>query len=772
VIAQPPSGITPSPAGGQLPLNAYQYDDGVTEAAVAIVGCSPQGPATLLWLHSFDAVGDLDTITCICTAFGSPIFAPNAPPNGAGGGVGLWEDPDDDGDPSDAVLLAAAFTPVQQGDTDRLNAVPIPPTVVSGKFFAGAWSEQLCGPTGFNQYPGPLDRSVASLGRAWLAASLPPTPFQPVNLNALSIPPVELDSIGLPGVWLLRAVGGTLEPVPDASDLDSLGTDFVVAMIDHPSFVEQPQFKLVFDCDVSTVVHVDYPLNSPTFSTNVTVPAGVSTVLVLPLAAEQWPVDAISNNAVHAYGPDPFVLTLLSKDVGSSDSAIAIPTDTLGRNYIVSDYEPDPSLLQGYESEFVVFAVEDDTTVVIIPTANLVGGHPQGLQTTFVLDRGQGYKARPTGLVGLMGSIVFADKPIGVINGTRGTQIPTGIPFAEKVFEMAVPEEYWGRSFRLANLPNRTDGRYRVLACRNGTQCRKNGIPFGPLLNRGQYHQFDVVGDFSISANAPVCVIQYEKGCFTTTTNLGDASMLNVVPWVQYVPRQIFSTPKHTEFAPGGLFGALKDLVLGYQHYATITAWTADVGSLTLDNVLVPAASFKAIPGTDFHVARMPVGHGAHVTSSSRHHGITVESYGLRGTFTNPGLSRYASPGEDCGDCPGPTTTIHATAGTGGTVVLDQPSAAVGRNWIVEWETDNALAHSFDAGGRVATSAMISFVDANPRAGAWNATIDVPPVGGGPVSGCIRIRESAPFGTYPYTMTLFDQWGERFGEIGAQLVVQ
>ena len=93
-----PHPVSPRSAGGDVQyLTAYAYDDGSSETAVGAVDCDPAGPATLLWLHCFDAIGGTDTISCISTAFGTPWSPPNAPPNGVPAGVGLWEDPNDDG---------------------------------------------------------------------------------------------------------------------------------------------------------------------------------------------------------------------------------------------------------------------------------------------------------------------------------------------------------------------------------------------------------------------------------------------------------------------------------------------------------------------------------------------------------------------------------------------------------------------------------------------------------------------------------------------------
>jgi hypothetical protein len=65
------------------------------------------------------------------------------------------------------------------------------------------------------------------------------------------------------------------------------------------------------------------------------------------------------NDSIRAYttsSSDEFILYLVNFADVKSDAAVAIPVAALGTNYIVmEDYD--------YQPEFVVTAVEDDTTV-------------------------------------------------------------------------------------------------------------------------------------------------------------------------------------------------------------------------------------------------------------------------------------------------------------------------------------------------------------------------------------------------------------------------
>ena len=63
--------------------------------------------------------------------------------NGKPSTVLVYQDPNNDGDPSDAVLLTTADTTVANAGTDTFTSVPISPVTVSGKFFVGVLVRNL-----------------------------------------------------------------------------------------------------------------------------------------------------------------------------------------------------------------------------------------------------------------------------------------------------------------------------------------------------------------------------------------------------------------------------------------------------------------------------------------------------------------------------------------------------------------------------------------------------------------------------------------------------
>ena len=174
-------------------ITEYKYDDGSCEN---LLGWTSGGE--MCWMHGFEAANGADTIDTIRVVFGSTTYPGYSPGNGTPCDVYLWDDPTNDFNPSDVVLLASAATTVQNVDTDIFNDVSITPTAVTGVFFVGCNLNHAAG-----QYVAPIDMDTSPYtGEAWVAGN-PGGTFDPNNManNLL----YEMSAIGLPNYFLLRA---------------------------------------------------------------------------------------------------------------------------------------------------------------------------------------------------------------------------------------------------------------------------------------------------------------------------------------------------------------------------------------------------------------------------------------------------------------------------------------------------------------------------------------------------------------------------------------
>ena len=181
------------------------YDGGITEDAIGLVNGGELG-----WLHRMGSIGTNTTVSAVSTAWGTPAAAGNIPA-GQAASVHVWDDPNDDGDPNDAVLVATATTTVMNPGTDMLQTVNLTtPVTVSGVFFVGAVTATAAG-----QFALPLDGDSCGYrpGVAWIVGA-PGATVDSSNLAANGIPPTTMDSVlinGVPqiSVHLLQATCGT-----------------------------------------------------------------------------------------------------------------------------------------------------------------------------------------------------------------------------------------------------------------------------------------------------------------------------------------------------------------------------------------------------------------------------------------------------------------------------------------------------------------------------------------------------------------------------------
>lgn len=174
-----------------------QYDDGTTDYASRVgVGGTTRSTG---WIYSMGSIGTLTSVTSVSSAWGWTATGTPLPP-GLVAHVDVWEDPNDDGDPADAVLMASGAAQMVGQHTDALQTITVNPAVIlDGKFFVGAWVLHV---TGF-----PIPRDILGCngrpGVGWLVGNVG-APLDTTNLAANSNPPFQPPN-GQTYLFLLRA---------------------------------------------------------------------------------------------------------------------------------------------------------------------------------------------------------------------------------------------------------------------------------------------------------------------------------------------------------------------------------------------------------------------------------------------------------------------------------------------------------------------------------------------------------------------------------------
>lgn len=195
-------GSTTSPGSGTISYDGaagppFEYDDGSAENALGLTS-----GGQMAYLHYFDAAPGGSLISHVDASVGSP--GGSSPPAGGLLTVYVWDDPNNDGNPIDAVLLGTGTGVITSPGTDTIVVYNLDaPVTVNNRFFVGAMVQHNPG-----TFPGAMDENSSSSGRAWVVGDTGSN-FDPTDLSNNDVAPVELDSIGFPAVWLVRAGGPT-----------------------------------------------------------------------------------------------------------------------------------------------------------------------------------------------------------------------------------------------------------------------------------------------------------------------------------------------------------------------------------------------------------------------------------------------------------------------------------------------------------------------------------------------------------------------------------
>jgi hypothetical protein len=228
-------------------------------------------------------------------------------------------------------------------------------------------------------------------------------------------------------------------------------------------------------------------------------------------------------------------------------ASLLLPTSAWDTNYIVVNALP-ASIGQPSAN---IIAHEDGTEVTLEPVVDLDGSlqipaGPAGVPVKFTLAAGQ--HAQLTQQTELTGSVIQANKPIGLMGGHTGMQAPVGTAYADHAEQMIPPiralgSEYVGVMHRpRVNEP----GIWRVVGAVDGTELTWSDDVGGPAaLKRGDKFEFVTADPFVVrsqDADHPFFLFNYMSGSTWKPglTDRGDADFVISVPTDQYVARYVF----------------------------------------------------------------------------------------------------------------------------------------------------------------------------------------------------------------------------------------
>lgn len=390
------------------------------------------------------------------------------------------------------------------------------------------------------------------------------------------------------------------------------------------------------------------PPDSPVYNREYSVSADSALTVEIPWGiAETFGSETISNTGIHLTSDGPVSVYATNWDPNSTDNSVIYPVANLGNEYFAMCYDPyvdpeNPLSGNGRNSQFLIVATEDNTTVQFKPSKVTDGLSPKDSIIQLVLNRGEVFQVQSendlgTGLAGqgdLTGSYISSDKPVAFFSGALSTTVPRGFRGWDHLFEQIPPFQSWGREYLTIPLKTRAADRFRVLAARNNTTVQISGEPM-IYLNAGEFHEFIASETKHILSDKSLLVAQFSQSRdidFTETGGDGDPFMIILNPAERLIKTAIFQTyGTPNNFTDSVYFGI-------QQNYLNILTPTSEVANITLDGQAV-SYEFKPHYKSSWSYAQIEITKGTHIIENiNGKDGFMAFVYGFGG-FESYGFS-------------------------------------------------------------------------------------------------------------------------------------
>jgi gliding motility-associated-like protein len=268
-----------------------------------------------------------------------------------------------------------------------------------------------------------------------------------------------------------------------------------------------------------------------------------------------------------------------------------LPIEQTGLSYIISSYPGSDS----NASQAMIVAANNNTEVIITPSAPTLEGNAAGVSFVLTLNEGDCYQIFASGNGDLTGTTISGTPQNGtcrkfaVFSGASCANVPVSCASAcDHLYEQNLPLEKWGKQYVVTppvfdpdpdygiSVPHYS---YRILASQNATSISIDGIA-SFVLNAGQFQEYNgQTAPHCINASAPVCVIHFLEG--VACGGNGDPSMTIIEP---------------LEKASNAASFVVEDAGALVHHFLNIVLPATAMGGLLIDGLPVSGNDFTVIP--------------------------------------------------------------------------------------------------------------------------------------------------------------------------------
>lgn len=326
----------------------------------------------------------------------------------------------------------------------------------------------------------------------------------------------------------------------------TIGKEFWVSFLEN---IQGANTVLYITSNVINSGTVNVPGTS--WSRSFSIPANGSIAILIPtyVGVEISQANVILDKAVKVVSEHPISVYAANQNSSSSDASLVLPVNILGDSYIITSYKG----VYDNPSEFVIVGTQDNTTVEIVPSADLIGGVSANTPFNITINQGQVYLIKS--LRDLTGSLVRSVNVGGCNNfavfaGVKCTNIPLNKCCCDHLYEQMLPVKSFGMNYITSPLQTRLNGDlFRIVASENETLLRINNT-INANLNKGEFYDIVLENASSIVANKPISVAQYSHSSQYDGV-VSDPFMIMLSPVEQAIDSivfQAFNTPDIEDF--------------------------------------------------------------------------------------------------------------------------------------------------------------------------------------------------------------------------------
>ncbi|MGV3528777.1 MAG: PKD domain-containing protein [Flavisolibacter sp.] len=333
-------------------------------------------------------------------------------------------------------------------------------------------------------------------------------------------------------ILLLLIFTGFSAGSASAQDFSNKGTEFWLAYSYHVGMVNTsggaPEMTLYITADNASTYNVEVFGGSSIQSGAIS--AGQVVTVSIPNSLFIDDEGNFTGKAIHVTASSPVVVYSYITARRASAATLCLPAAVLGKEYISSAFTQ-ASNESSSNSFITIVAVEDNTTVEIVPSADTKGGKISGTPYTVSLNQGEIYQVLGKTNALINGTSTGTDltgtritsidngsggcKNIAVFSGSGKVSNQCGSFSGDNLYQQLYPLVTWGLKYLTVPSYNRPVNYYRVIRSDPATNVTVNGTTISAASFTNGYYEFKSDKPNLITADKPISVAQYflTQGC-------------------------------------------------------------------------------------------------------------------------------------------------------------------------------------------------------------------------------------------------------------------